>query len=138
MAKKTVLLSLAACLAIASSLWSASMGKQDFTFIAKPTAYPQTSSMYWIGEDIGGQYHQSQLHQVLIIDSSALCVSSDLKRFGQWQKVTDAADQLHHTKPAKVDPDDKGRIKIGEPDYIITPPASNPSLMEKFQEHIMA
>ncbi len=129
-AQALVLVVFLALLIIPAVNQAASLGRQEFGFIGKG------QNVFWITEDIGGQYELSQLLQVVIDDESAVLGTIEMTEFRQWDWLDENAKNLRTEIAVPLKLNDEGLLEAQDAYISIAPPKENDQLLEKFNEHV--
>lgn len=105
-------------------------GTQSFRFLFK------AGDVLWIGEDIGGEYEQSTLHQIVLSGDSVTDGQSTLKTFGQWTPIGSLTSYLRTevAVPLKKQPD--GSLGHKDFKWTVRPPAEDKALIDAFHKHV--
>lgn len=79
--------------AILMVMQAASLGVQTFTFLAKSeenNSHPHP--VFWITEDIGGEYQFSRLLLVTVLSSQTILTSVGKRFFREWNLLKESID----------------------------------------------
>ena len=126
----TVIVAVWAAWTLSSTAAAATMGEQSFHLLFK------AGDVVWIGEDIGGEYELSVLHQVAITKDGILAGQSELRAFRHWSPIRDLKPHFRIASVLELKPDADKRWTHPDLSWTIQPPAEKPSLAEAFDRHV--
>ncbi len=112
------------------AVFGSTHGDQTFEFLGK------SGSVIWAAEDIGGEYSQSVLHQIVIEPNGVAAGSSELKEYGHWQPVRDLVNRLELEPAVELEKHADGTLGAAAAGLRIATPLPDAALMERFYEHI--
>lgn len=105
-------------------------GTQSFRFLFKG------GDVLWIGEDIGGEYEQSILHQIVLSGDSVTDGQSTLKTFGQWTPIESLKSRLRTEVAVPLQKQSNGSFGHNDFKWTVQPPAENQALIDAFHKHV--
>jgi len=128
-----------ALVVVAAALWgrpvcASTNCTQKFTLIARTKGANPT---FWIGEDLGGECHQSYLLQVSMVNGKAVLVRSDLDLQKDWKWLVAAMKRFRTEQPIEL-VKTEGRWRAKGVKWFVAAPAGNGKLMTAFRRHIEA
>ena len=105
-------------------------GEQSFRFLFK------AENVLWIGEDIGGEYEQSILHQIVLSEDSVTDGHSTLKTFGQWTPIESLKSQLRTEVSVPLQKQSNGSFGHNDLKWTVQPPAEDKASIDAFRKHV--
>ena len=105
---------------------------QKFTFLARTRGANPT---FWIGEDLAGECHYSQLLQVAIVKGKAVLIRSDLELQKDWAWLAAPMKNFRTEEPIEL-MNVKGEWRTKGVKWFIESPARNEQLIDAFGRHI--
>lgn len=106
-------------------------GEQRFYFFGK------AGDVIWIGEDIGGEYECSILHQVIVGDG-AVHGKSDWRAYGKWDELVKMMGLLKSEKVVTLERRADGSLGAEGLGWTVSAPAAEPDFAAAFNKHIEA
>lgn len=109
---------------------AASGGVQTFQFLFK------AGDVLWIGEDIGGQYELSSLHQVAVSDDCIAAGQSELKTYRHWRPIVELQSHVRTRPVVELEPLPDDLWKLPDQPWTIGPPDQDSTLTAAFHQHV--
>lgn len=109
---------------------ASTLGEQTFGFLFK------AGDVLWIGEDVGGAYEMSVLHQVVVGDEDTVGGRSTLRTFGDWSAVQSLRPLLEVEPALSLTEREGGLWGHDDLDWTVNAPDRNPALAEAFDRHV--
>ncbi len=132
MRKNVILLAIGMMLSASVSVLAATNGVQTFDFLFK------SGDVLWIGEDIGGEYELSVLHQVVVRDDGVAAGQSELKTFRQWAPIAALDTSVRTEAVIRLESLSDGRWGHSDLTWTLRPPDEDKTLTELFIAHVQA
>ena len=105
-------------------------GEQTYRLLFK------SGDVIWIGQDIGGEYELSMLHQVTVTDKGAADGQSMLRAYGNWTFAADLKNVFRTDLVMALKPLDDHAWGHSDLDWTVRAPATDASLTEQFFAHV--
>ena len=123
-------------LMVRQDLQAASLGVQTFTFLAKSEenkSHPHP--VFWITEDIGGDYQFSRLLLVTILPSQTILTSVGLRNFREWNLLKESTQQLETELYVELK-EHNGNWKPDSALWYIRVPSHSKNLSKQYEKYV--
>jgi hypothetical protein len=132
MRKNVILLGIGIMFSMSVSVLAATNGVQTFDLLFK------SGDVLWIGEDIGGEYELSVLHQVVVRDDGVAAGQSELKTYRQWAPIAALDTYVRTDLVIRLESLSDGRWGHSDLTWTLRPPDEDKTLTESFIAHVQA
>lgn len=110
----------------------ATNGEQTFRLLFK------AGDAVWIAEDIGGEYEQSVLHQVVTSGEAVADGQTTLKTYGDWAAIESLQAHFRTETGVALQPRPDGGLARPGLTWTLRPPAEDAALTDAFHKHVAA